>query len=73
MTIENGIELYGKKYSIEIMAIVADSPARAFLKCCKTPGTFYACEKCTTRGISVGVGKSKKRVYPQTDAKLRTR
>jgi len=30
--IENGIELYGKKYSIEIIAIVADSPVRAFLK-----------------------------------------
>lgn len=71
--IENGIELYGKKYSIEIMAIVADSPARAFLKCCKAPGTFYACERCTTKGISVGIGRSKKRVYPQTDAELRTR
>lgn len=55
------------------MAIVANSPARAFLKCCKVPGTFYACERCTTKGISVGVGRSKKRVYPQTDAKLRTR
>lgn len=71
--IENGIELYGKKYSIEIMAIVADSPARAFLKCCKAPGTFYACERCTTKGISVVIGRSKKRVYPQTDAELRTR
>lgn len=64
---------YGKKYCVEIMAIVADSPARAFLKCCKAPGTFYACERCTTQGISVEIGKSKKRVYPQTDAELRTR
>lgn len=70
--VENGIELYGKKYSIEIMAIVADSPARAFLKCCKAPGTFYACERCTTKGTSIGIGRSKKRVYPQTDAELRT-
>lgn len=71
--IENGIELHGKKYILEIMTIVADSPARAFLKCCKVPGTFYACERYTTKGISVGIGRSKKRVYPQTDAELRRR
>lgn len=58
--IQNGIELDGKKYQFEVMAITAVSPARAFIKRCKAPGAFYACERCTTRGISVGELKKKK-------------
>lgn len=71
--INNDIEIYGKKYSFEIMAIIADAPARAFIKCCKPPNSFYACEKCITKGVSVGSKRSKKRVYPEMDCLKRSK
>ncbi|CAD6218234.1 GSCOCG00011425001-RA-CDS, partial [Cotesia congregata] len=47
--------------------------ARTYIKCCKAAGTFYACERCTTEGVSVGEEKKKKRVYPEMDCELRSK
>ncbi|CAD6216491.1 GSCOCG00011336001-RA-CDS [Cotesia congregata] len=71
--INNGIVIDEKNYSFKIIAIVADSQARSYIKCCKAAGTFYACERCTIEGKSVGEKKRKKRVYPEMDCELRTR
>lgn len=43
-----------RTYSFRIIGIIADSPARAFVKCIKPPGAFYTCERCSVKGISVG-------------------
>lgn len=59
--ISNGVQICGKKYSIKIYAIIADAPARAFLKYCKQPNSFYACERCITKGILVGKKGAKKK------------
>ncbi|CAD6240741.1 GSCOCG00008873001-RA-CDS, partial [Cotesia congregata] len=67
--INNGIVIDEKNYSFKIIAIVADSQARSYIKCCKAAGTFYACERCTVEGKR----KEKKRVYPEMDCELRTR
>lgn len=67
--ISNGVELHEKKYLFKIDAIIADAPARAFIKCCKPPNSFYACERCVTKGISVGKKHGIKRVSPEINCK----
>lgn len=67
--ISNGIVLNEIKYSFKIFCIVADSPARAFIKAIKNPGGFFACERCTVEGMT----KNRKRVYPDMDCSLRTK
>ncbi|XP_024891314.1 uncharacterized protein LOC112467079 [Temnothorax curvispinosus] len=71
--INNGIELHGTRYFFKINAIIADSPARAFIKCCKPPNSFFACERCTTKGISVRKKRSVKRVYPEMNSRKRSK
>lgn len=70
--IKTGIVIDENNYFLKIIAVVADSQARSFIKLCKTAGTFYACERCTKKGISVGE-KRKKRVYPEMNCELRTK
>lgn len=71
--IQHGVELSNKLYLFEILGIIVDSPARAFLKCCKAPGAYYACERCETSGVSVGEGRRQIRVYPDMDCTKRTK
>ncbi|XP_074096472.1 uncharacterized protein LOC141525754 [Cotesia typhae] len=71
--IKHGITIDKKKYAFRIVAIVADSQARSFIKCCKAAGTFYACERCTIKGKSVGKKRHKTRIYSEMDCELRTR
>lgn len=71
--IKNGIELHGRRYSIKISGIIADAPARAFIKCCKPPNSFFACERCITKGISVGNKRAIKRVYPEINCTKRNK
>jgi len=66
------VQLNEKKYSFKICAIVADAPARAFIKYCKPHNSFYACERCTTKGVSVGKKRAIKRVYPEMNCKSRS-
>ncbi|XP_074105913.1 uncharacterized protein LOC141531799 isoform X2 [Cotesia typhae] len=71
--INSGISIDGKKYDFKLIAIIADSQARTYIKCCKAAGTFYACERCITKGVSVGEKRKKKRVYSEMDCQLRTK
>lgn len=71
--INEGVIINRKIYSFRIIAIIADSPARAFIKCIKSPGAFYACERCTIKGIIVGEKLKKKVIYPQIDNPKRTK
>lgn len=70
--ISNGLEIRGKRYSFKIRVLIADAFARAFLKYCKQPNSFYACERCVTKGISVGK-KRKKRVYSEMNCESRNK
>ncbi|XP_049308598.1 uncharacterized protein LOC125777540 [Bactrocera dorsalis] len=64
-----GITIDGCKFNFEIIAIFADSPARAFLKCIKGPTAFYGCERCTVQGETL----NRRRVYPDLKCALRTK
>lgn len=67
--ISDGIILNETKYSFKISCIIADSPARAFIKSVKNANGFFACERCTIEGITV----NHKRVYPCMHCDLRTK
>lgn len=79
--INNGFTLHERNCSFRILGIIADAPARAFLKCCKHPGGFYACERCETRGLTMntnirrkkGQKMTAKRVYPEINSEIKTK
>jgi hypothetical protein len=48
--IENeGLEIENKQYIIRIRCLIADAPARSFLKCVKNHNA-YGCERCNRKG-----------------------
>ena len=47
----NGIVISNRRFNVRIHCFVCDMPARAFVKCIKGHGGFYACERCETKGI----------------------
>lgn len=67
--INDGVVIGGKKYQFKIFAIVGDGQARAYIKCIIGPTGYYACERCETEGETVDY----RRVYPQLNAKKRTK
>ncbi|XP_011859970.1 PREDICTED: uncharacterized protein LOC105557361 [Vollenhovia emeryi] len=67
--IEQGIVISSTLFTFRIAAFVCDTPARAFIKCCKSHTGFYGCERCEIRGKTV----NKKRIYVQTNCTLRTK
>lgn len=66
----NKITLSNKTYSIKVLGFVCDTPARAFIKCVKSHVAFYACERCTVKGKTVGKNK---RIYPRTTCEQRSK
>uniref|UniRef100_A0A0C9QBQ7 MiaA_1 protein n=1 Tax=Fopius arisanus TaxID=64838 RepID=A0A0C9QBQ7_9HYME len=49
----DGLFINNQKYRVCIKCFVCDRPARAFLKCIKHHGAYWACERCNVRGIRV--------------------
>uniref|UniRef100_A0A182IES3 Uncharacterized protein n=1 Tax=Anopheles arabiensis TaxID=7173 RepID=A0A182IES3_ANOAR len=50
---KNGVEVDGRRVNFKIRAIIADSPARAFIKGVANFNSFAGCLKCTTEGIKL--------------------
>ena len=50
-----------------LSCIICDTPARAFVKCCKGHSGYFGCDKCSQRGLWKG-----KLTFPETDAPRRT-
>lgn len=44
---KNGIVMEGKQFCVKVSCIIADAPARSFIKCVKSHNSYYSCEKCT--------------------------
>ena len=53
---------------VEIVCIICDTPARAFVKQTKGHSGYYGCDKCCQKGLWSG----KKVTFPEVDSPLRT-
>ncbi|KAJ8977152.1 hypothetical protein NQ317_016819 [Molorchus minor] len=49
-SLRNGFVESNKTYFIECDSFVCDAPAKAFIKCVKSPGGYSCCDKCTEVG-----------------------
>lgn len=47
---QNGLIFSSKRFPVKLKCIVADAPARSFLKCTKNHNAFYGCERCACKG-----------------------
>ncbi|ODM94748.1 hypothetical protein Ocin01_11931 [Orchesella cincta] len=56
----------GEEKPNNICAVIADAPARSFVKQCKNFNAFHGCERCITEGHYSG-----RVVYPDVSARLR--
>ena len=45
-----GLLIDGARYNVKIRAIIADAPARAFIKQIKGHSAYYSCDRCEVRG-----------------------
>lgn len=64
---ENGIFVEDKHWSFRVSSILADAPARSFIKACKSHNSYQGCEKCNLDGEWVG-----RVVYPEVKFSRRT-
>ena len=64
----NGIQISRNRFEIQLKCVIADTPARTFLKNTLGHGGIYACERCTVEGKKV----NNTTVYPITDDPKRT-
>lgn len=48
--IENGIRIKHKSFNIVLHSFICDAPAKAYVKCIKSPGGYSACDKCEEVG-----------------------
>ena len=55
-------------YHFDILHFNCDAPARSFIKCIKNHNSYYGCEKCTQKGVTVN-GHVK---FLEIDSPLRT-
>ncbi len=56
---------FDKMYSFRVSRILADAPARSFVKACKNPNSYYACGKCQDEGEWCG-----RVIYPNTTSSV---
>lgn len=51
----NGFQFCGKKFSVEIKAVICDAPAQAHVKCVKQFSSTFGCDQCESRGFHDGI------------------
>jgi hypothetical protein len=65
---ETGIVCNGKRFDIELSAVICDTPARAFVRSVKGHSGYFGCDKCEQEGNYIN-GRV---VFPETDSNLRS-
>ncbi|OXU30395.1 hypothetical protein TSAR_005689 [Trichomalopsis sarcophagae] len=66
--LREGIEIGEKHFTINVMCIICDAPARVFIKCIKGHTGYYACERCCVKGCQI----NRRTVFPVDDLVMRT-
>lgn len=62
-----GVEVAGYRVKLVISNVIADAPARSFLKCTVPYNAYSGCERCVDRGKFLG-----RVIFSKTDATKRT-
>ena len=47
---ENGFAYKNRIIKVNVIGMICDAPARAYLKCVKSHSGYVSCERCTTHG-----------------------
>lgn len=68
MTFSTPVSIHGKMIKIQLQAVLADAPARCFLKCIKYFTGYHGCDRCMQEGEYDG----SRIIFPETDAVKRT-
>jgi len=66
--IQNGFQFNNITLKVKIKGIIADAPARAFIKQVKSHSGYFGCEKCNEKGVYM----SSSVCFPDGNAELRT-
>lgn len=61
------VQLGNQLFNIRIRSIIADAPARNFIKCTVGFNAYYGCERCVQKGKWLG-----RVTFPETNSTLRT-
>lgn len=50
LKLEGGLVYKSIKYNVRIRCVIADAPARSYIKCVKGHNAYYGCERCCRKG-----------------------
>ncbi len=67
-TLKSGFLYKQKTFFINVVSVVCDSPARAFVRGMKSHNAYYGCDKCHQKGVR----KSNRMTFPEVNASRRT-
>ena len=67
---ELGFNIGQKRFIIRLKAVIADAPARSFIKCCSNHNAYYGCERCKQKGewYRSGIEKKGRVIFPDNQA-----
>lgn len=63
----NGVFVNGRRVRVQVRCVIADAPARSFIKACNPYNAYYGCDKCVIKGKW-----NRKVVFVDVDCPLRT-
>lgn len=66
--LEEGFYFKNVQYTVEIHSFICDAPARSYIKCVKSHGGYFSCDKCVEEGRYF----ERRVVLPGISARLRT-
>jgi hypothetical protein len=64
---DEGFIFSNQKFYVRLSQIIADAPARSYIKQCKVHNSYSACEKCTDKGVWAG-----RVIFQSLDSPIRT-
>lgn len=67
-TLKSGFLYKQKTFFVNVLSVVCDSPARAFIRGVKSHNAYHGCDKCHQKGVR----KSNRMTFPEVNARRRT-
>lgn len=58
-SLQSGVQINGKKYTVVLLSIIADLQAKALILKLKSPTGFYSCANCVIKGATHPTGRNR--------------